>query len=392
MQLTPTFAALAALLLSTVSFAAPNPASVLQQEVALTRKRDTLLVPGTQTVDFTKVRTHLDHLKAKYSDNLQAFQSNTGDAHPWQAKSFTPFSKRATGSVSLTDIGNEELWSGPVTFGSQQIYVDFDTGSADVIVNHNSYSPGSTAKKTGRTFRTAYGDGTTATGPVYTDKFSIAGLSASSAGLGWANNQFLSGESPNNGIAGMSYPSLATLGTPPFFDSLMSAGAVSKGVFTFTLNPSSSRLYLGGVDPNAGTPTYVSVDSSQGFWGTTGSINGKSTAGIQDTGTTVIVAPTSYAQTVFSTLSGVEQFQQDGAYYGAYDCSSPPSVTIKFGSFSKKLASSTATFGKTNDGRCVLSIIGEDIGLDAVIFGDSWLQNVHAVFDRDNNRVGFSSQ
>lgn len=29
---------------------------------------------------------------------------------------------------------------------------------------------------------------------------------------------------------------------------------------------------------------------------------------------------------------------------------------------------------------------------DSVIFGDSWLQNVHAVFDRDNNRVGFSSQ
>ncbi|PWN38625.1 acid protease [Meira miltonrushii] len=394
MKLTASFAALATVLLSAVTLAAPNPASLNQNTIPLNKKRDALLVPGTNEVDFTKVRAHLDHVKAKYSDNLQAFKSNTGNTHPLQSKTFEPFSKRAgTGSVSLTDIQNEELWSGPVKFGGQTIYVDFDTGSADVIVNHNSYTPGPTAKNTGRTFRTAYGDGTTASGPVYTDTFSIGGLSASSAALGWSSNQFLTGESPNNGIAGMSYPSLATLGYPPFFDTLSKAGALAKNVFTFTLSKGTSTLYLGGVDPKAGTPTYVNVDSSQGFWTIdSGSIAGVSTGSIQDTGTTVIVAPTNTAQSIFANLPGVTQFQQDGAYYGAYNCNSPPKVTIKLGGYSQALSSATTSFGTTNDGQCVLSVVGEDIGLDSVILGDSWLQNVHAVFDRDSNRVGFSRQ
>jgi len=183
----------------------------------------------------------------------------------------------------------------------------------------------------------------------------------------------------------------STAGSTPFFDGLVNAGAVTSKVFTFTLSTGSSRLYLGGVDPNAGTPTYVSVDSSQGFWTASSTINGASTSSIVDTGTSLIVAPTSFAKTFFRSL-GVTTFTQDGALYGAYDCSSPPSVTYKFGSFSAKLSASTVTFGQTNDGQCVLSLVGQDTGLNAVIAGDSFLQNVHAVFDRGNNRLGFSKQ
>ena len=184
----------------------------------------------------------------------------------------------------------------------------------------------------------------------------------------------------------------SSAGSTPFFDALTKAGAVTSKVFTFTLSTGSSRLYLGGVDPNAGTPTYVSVDSSQGFWGATSSINGRSTSSIVDTGTSLIVAPTSFAQSFFSSLSGVQTFTQDGTLYGAYDCNSPPSVTYKFGSFSKKLSAASETFGTTTDGQCVLSLVGQDTGLNAVIAGDSFLQNVHAVFDRASSRLGFSSQ
>ena len=51
-------------------------------------------------------------------------------------------------------------------------------GSADVIVNKNAYTPGSTAKDTGKTFSTAYGDGTTASGSVsiWVERFMLSSL------------------------------------------------------------------------------------------------------------------------------------------------------------------------------------------------------------------------
>lgn len=199
---------------------------------------------------------------------------------------------------------------------------------------------------------------------VYTDNLSIGGLKASGVGIGRSNNNFIDTSSEgDSGIAGMSFPALAQTGTAPFFDALMSQGVVSKGIFTFKIATSGSYLYLGGIAPNTGSLTYVNVDSSQGFWGTAGSINGKSTAGIQDTGTTLIVAPTSYAQTLFRSISGVQTFTQDGTLYGAYNCNSAPTITIKIGSFSRKLSADTKSIGTTNDGRCVLSIVGEDIGM-----------------------------
>jgi len=134
------------------------------------------------------------------------------------------------------------------------------------------------------------------------------------------------------------------------------------------------------------------VDASQGFWTVSSSnINGDSTSSIVDTGTSLIVAPTSFAQSFFDSI-GVATFTQDSTLYGSYDCNSPPTVTYQFGDYSTPLSSSTVSIGQNSDGSCVLSVVGEDTGLDAVIAGDSFLQNVIAVFDRSNNRIGFSDQ
>lgn len=174
---------------------------------------------------------------------------------------------------------------------------------------------------------------------------------------------------------------MAELRQPPFFDVLINANVLKEPVFTFTLRNNQPSLFLGGIPDGLGTPTYVDVDSSQGFWGTTGSINGASTNGIQDTGTTLIVAPTSYAQTLFKSLN-LPTFQQDGSLYATFDPNAPPTITLKFGDFQQALAPETLSFGTTNDGKSVLSIVGSEIGIDAVIFGDSWLRNVVAIFSR----------
>jgi len=172
----------------------------------------------------------------------------------------------------------------------------------------------------------------------------------------------------------------------------MKVKAVAKGIFTFTLSTGASTLYLGGVNPQAGKPTYVSIDTSQGFWAATSKINGASISSIVDTGTTLIIAPTDYAKDLFDSLKDVDTFTEGDTLYGTYDCDNPPTVTYAFGRFSTAMSDDTLKFGQTQSGQCIMSIIGYDTGFNAVIAGDSFLQNVHAVFDRDSDRMGFSKQ
>lgn len=155
----------------------------------------------TSEVDFARVNAHLGRLRHKYASNLATFKALQGEQHPWckpDGKGKLPGSadkghtlisrilhslrKRrgdpgsttgatakavagGTGTVDLTD-ETELLWHGAITLGGQKVEVDFDTGSSDIILNQGSYTPGTTANKTGKTFSTGYGDGTTAKGSV----------------------------------------------------------------------------------------------------------------------------------------------------------------------------------------------------------------------------------
>ncbi|CEH18710.1 acid protease [Ceraceosorus bombacis] len=374
---------------SALVFAAPAPGVSEAIEIPL-EKRSSLLHADSNVIDFQKVAAHVTSLRNKYQGTLNNFKVNTGAEHPLRRELPEELKKRATGTVALTD-ESEQLWHGNVVFGGQTIPIDFDTGSADLVVNRDAYTPGSSSTNTGRAWTAAYGDGTTARGTVYTDSFSIAGISASKVAIGRATTNFLT-DANNQGIAGMSFPALSQFGSqyPPFFDSLINQKKVDQSVFTFTLKAGSgSTLFLGGV--SGGSPSYSNVDTSNGFWQIPGRVNGISFESIQDTGTTVIVAPNSDAANLCNNVGG-STFTQDGSTYCAYTCSRPPKVSFTFGSFTKALSSATTSFGQTNDGRCVLSVIGGDVGVNAWVTGDSWLQNVRATFNRSTRQVGFTSQ
>lgn len=362
-------------------------------------KRSNLKIAGTDQIDWSKVDAHMNGLRAKYQKNLANFEANTGKVHPSKRELPEHLKKRATGSVSLTDQQQGELWTGTMAYGTpaQSFSIDFDTGSSDTLVNKGTFNPSasSTSRTNGDQFKTAYGDGTTAQGAIYTDTVHIGGLSATNTAIGVSTTTFIDASEGSSGISGMALPQLAAFGSKylPYFHRLKQAGAVTSGKFQFDLRTSGSSLFLGGTNSAkySTTPVYVNIDSNQGFWQVPASVNGQNIDSIVDTGTTIIVAPTSQAQTLFNSL-GLPTFQQDGSTYAYYNCNSPPKVTFKYGSHTKTLSAATTSFGTTNSGQCVLSVAGSDLGLNAWVTGDSFLQNTVAIFDTDNNRVGFANK
>ncbi|KAN0063820.1 hypothetical protein ACQY0O_003873 [Thecaphora frezii] len=360
-------------------------------------KRANLTVPGTSEVDFAKVNAQLDRLRAKYAQNLENYRRNTGTSHQKKRDLPEHLQKRATGSLALTD-QDGLLWTGKIAYGTpaQEFSIDFDTGSSDTLVNAGAYKPASssTSVRTSKTFSIEYFDSTKALGTVYTDTLTIGGLTATKVAIGLATTTFIDKSERSVGISGMGFPSLAAFGTayPPYFYSLKNQGKLSSGVFQFSLATTGASLFLGGTDSSkyTGGFTWSSVDSSHGFWLTSASVNGLSIHSIIDTGTSVIIAPTSEARSLFTKL-GVQTFTQSGVLYGAYNCRSPPTVTFNYGGKAISLSSTSLTFGITS-GLCVLSIIGDHIGIDAWITGDTFLINTVAAFDTDNNRIGFATK
>ena len=334
---------------------------------------------------------------------MENYRRNTGHVHPLKtsdSKKQKSVSKRDGSSVQLKDVGHELLWSGEVSFGGQNISLDFDTGSADTLVNPSAYNPSrsQTSKNTNQPFRTAYGDGTKAEGTIYTDKFSIAGFQAENVSIGVSVQEFMGqNQQPSQGIGGLSFPSLQAFPKdfPPFFESLRQQKAMSRGVFQFTLKPDSgSELHIGGIDQSKakGDFSYAKVDASQGFWVTPASINGKSITAIVDSGSTIITGPLNEVRSVVHTMEGLMPVDQQGATAFLFDCEKTPEVTISIAGLDVKLNKAQTHFGQTQ-GRCMLPIVGQDgMPMNAWIIGDTLFQATTIVFDVDQTQIGFALQ
>ncbi|GAA5961713.1 hypothetical protein JCM21900_000642 [Sporobolomyces salmonicolor] len=209
-------------------------------------------------------------------------------------------------------------------------------------------------------------------------------------------------DDPYDGLMGMAYSSISTLGSKTVFDTLVSESKTASSQFSFYLAASGSELYLGGMDESkytAGSTVFYPV-TSQSYWllATQANVGGSAVSAlgtfsaIVDTGTSVIVAPTSAAEAFWAAVpnSGVY-----GSGYYTYECASPPSISFSFGSSNAEqwaVAGDSLNLGRVSSGsdRCVGAIVGADIGINAWILGDSFLENVYSTFDLSTNSVGFS--
>ncbi|GAA5937012.1 uncharacterized protein JCM15063_000127 [Sporobolomyces koalae] len=427
---------LATALVATLSLATSvtaTPAEDGTLAIPLSKRQNMAPITNSDgTVDWSVINRQVQHAKGKFEQTANNYRKAHGTSPlSKRSQSFRgvgPIArgldeedklvKRAsTGSESLVDQQSDSLWTGTVSIGTpgQTFILDFDTGSSDLWVpgvgctasscsSKHKYDPSKSSTSSSvpsKTLNVQYGDGSTSSGPVYSDNVVIAGLTASKQVFGAASTLSSSfASSPEDGLGGMAFQSISQLQTSPFFQTLVSQGKVASPVFSFKLASSGSELYLGGINSakiSSGV-TYTPL-TSKSYWNVQAStaVNGKTVsslgtfAAIVDSGTTLIVAPTDFAQSFYAAVPGSAAY---GNGYYTFPCSSVPAVSFSFPGSSTAWPVSSANFnlGRVSYGssQCVGALVGQDVGLNAVILGDSFMKNQYTVFDVGNSRVGFA--
>ncbi|KAJ4309739.1 Aspartic protease snp2 [Neodidymelliopsis sp. IMI 364377] len=307
----------------------------------------------------------------------------------------------------------------PVTIGTTTVNLDFDTGSADLWVfsslqastqlsGHDYYKVDASKVKSGYSWRISYGDGSGASGKVYADKVTVAGVTATSQAVEAATSvsaQF-SQDQDTDGLLGLAFSTINTVSPTPqktFFDTVKSS--LAKQLFAVNLKYHAAGTYDFGFIDSAkytGAITYVNVDSSQGFWGfsATGYSVGSAAAvksniaGIVDTGTTLIYIDAAIAKAYYAKVTGAKVDNTQGGY--VFPCSATlPNFSITVGGVAQTVPGKFINYApiSTGSSTCFGGIqTNEGIGFN--IFGDIFLKSKYVIHDVSTGspRLGFAQQ
>ncbi|NXJ85992.1 PEPA protein, partial [Trogon melanurus] len=319
-------------------------------------------------------------------------------------------------SEPLQNYMNNEYY-GAITIGTpgQQFTVLFDTGSSNLWVpsiycssqscsNHDRFNPSesSTFVSTNDSVSIAYGTGSM-TGILGYDTVDVAGISITNQIFGLAETE--PGDffyyCPFDGILGLAFPSISSSGATPVFDNMMSEDLVSQDLFSVYLSgdeQSGSFVLFGGIDSSYTTNgiTWIPL-SAETYWQISMeryvSINGEAVAcaegcqAIVDTGTSLLVVPSSVLNNLLATLGADSD--------GQISCSSvsllPDLVyTINGNAY----AVPPSSYVIESSGYCTLGLEGMDVPTESGelwILGDVFIRQYYVIFDRGNNRVGLSA-
>ncbi|KAI8996510.1 acid protease [Trametes punicea] len=373
------------------------------------------------TFNHEKAVREIVKLKNKHRQNLLNLVTNLGpDALPEGAEikplATVPASLEKRGAVKLTDQDEDLEWTGTISIGSpaQSFTIDFDTGSSDLWVpssscsscrGHKTYDPSksSTSSKKSGSFRISYGDGSTASGTPYTDTVTVGGVEVTNqylAAVTSESSEFQ--QDPADGLLGLGFTAISSLGHDPFFITAVNQGAVSEGVFSFKLGKSGSELYVGGTNTDLYTGKIEShkLSSSKGYWqigGASVTLNGKTAASgfdtIIDSGSTIMAAPTKAAEAFWEQVPNAQLYDEDQGLY-SFPCDSVPEVAFSWGGKRWTISADDFNLGETEQGsgQCVGALSSGDLGLGSStwLLGDTFMKNVYTVFSVDDNSVGFA--
>ncbi|KAH9178667.1 aspartic peptidase A1 [Lactarius sanguifluus] len=399
-------ATLTAFLLLVVSVAA-NPIVVRKPPVSLSFARH-LNITGTH--DLIKK----DQARAK---NLVSIS---------KAKQSGTLSNNAVVSVGVTNVA--VVYQASVGVGSPATSYNLliDTGSSNTWVGAGkAYVKTSTSVQTGDSVSVTYGSGSFS-GTEFTDTVTIGpGLVIPAQSIGVASTS--TGFNGFDGILGIG-PVDLTLGTlspdtstliPTVTDNLFSQGTITSNLIAVSFEPTTTtsvkngELTFGGTDSTKFTGTLTFIPStttfpSSEFWGIDESIRyGASTtilsttAGIVDTGTTLILLATD-AFNRYKTATGAVNDAPTGLLrITSTQFSNLQSLFFTAGGRTFELtanaqlwprALNTAIGGTSTRIYLIVNNLGSPSGqgLD-FINGYTFLERFYSVFDTTSNRVGFAT-
>lgn len=274
---------------------------------------------------------------------------------------------------------------------------------------HSIYNPANSrtaAVSRGETWSISYGDGSSASGNVYTDVVSVGGTSVTGQAVELArtiSSEFAQDQS--DGLLGLAFSSINTVRPNQQRTFFVNAeSSLDAPLFTANLRKGEPGSYNFGYIDNSeytGDITYTPVDNSQGFWGftTSGYTVGSSPAradsfpAIADTGTSLLLLPDDIVSAYYAQVAGSSNSQTDGGYI--FPCTATlPDLTLRIESYNAVTPGNYMNYAPASEAGSCFGGLQSNSGIGQSIFGDVFLKAQFVVFDdaAGGPRLGFAAK
>lgn len=375
-------------------------------------------------VPMHKVPDHefINRFLAKENEALK-MQANILNSSNTQQQRHLRTSRGAIGdkkqeSEIVKDYANAQYYA-TVQIGTppQEFQVIYDTGSSNLWVpekncvhcgyffvnKKNKYDKdlSSTWVEDGSDFSIVYGSGAVSgkyaqDTVTLADDIAVQGQKFASihdaGGMGFAYTL-----SKFDGILGLGFDSISVGGVKTVFHNAMEQGLLEKGMFAFYLGDNDDgELTFGGYDESkfSGDLTWVKLSEAT-YWRidiggiTVGSYTSGVTDGIVDSGTSLIVGPTSEVMGIADVLGATRTLT--GQY--TIDCDNVgviPDMTWTIDGKEYTVPGSQLVI--QSGSMCLFAMMGADFPAPGPkwILGDVFMREYYTVFDYENEQVGFA--
>ncbi|KAI9841693.1 MAG: hypothetical protein M1837_000425 [Sclerophora amabilis] len=319
-----------------------------------------------------------------------------------------------TNSVAVHQDGTDFSYFASIALGSEgkEMYVLIDSGAANTWVMgadcttracnaHNTFGKedSDTLEVLDKEWSVSYGTGDVS-GVIFNDTVSLAGFTIpfSFGGALEASDDFLN--YPMDGILGLGRAASNELDVPTIMDVLSQEKKLKANLFGVNLQrhadgATDGEVTFGEWDESKfeGDLKWISSTAKDGLWeiqiddvsvGDEG-VGFKGKKAVIDTGTSFILLPPSDAQKLHAQIP-------DASIKGAtYDlpCSTTANLRFTFAGVGYDVPPKDYVGNTTSGDRCLSNIIPRQYsGPDNWLMGDTFLKNVYAVFDFDQDRIG----